>query len=301
MQALKNFFILIWRCSSSLGVYGELVTRGVGRGIGYLYILLVLSSSLWILPLLGKTPALSEEVVPVSKSLAEEIQKFYPPELEIAVERGELRANVTQPYFIPMPAKLKEVLDKEPSDSEWRARNAKHFIEIDTNARVEDYLQRESLVLITKRSIVVPDKEKGLEVKTIPRNESFVLNRAIYDSYVPKVLYYIEMLPWFVSVAAPVCLIGLWFIIPCFTIVAYLFYLLFTSLLLRLLVVVLGARLSYGQIYAVSFYGLTPVILFQSIWESYGSFPSFLFSILFLGWMGFVCAALARDKQSQKA
>lgn len=300
MQTIKNVFVLIWRCSTSVRVYQDLANKSVWRGSCYLYFLLFLSASLWVLPLIGDTSALGQRAIPFTKSLTGELPNFFPPDLEIVVEHGELRANVAQPYYIPFPALLKELIDADPPEPGSRLSKAKHFIEIDTNAGIEDYLKRESVFLVTKHSLVMPDNKKEFEVKPIPRDESFVLNKAVFDSYLPKVLYYIEELPSFISIMGPVVLTGLWFLAPCVILTEYLCYLLVTSFVLKVVSVLIDSKLSYGRIFAISLYGLTPVIILQSLLQHYVTFPTFLFSAIFLGWMSAVLLTLARDSRAKQ-
>lgn len=299
MRAIKNFFVLIWRCLTSVGVYRELLSKSVGQGAFYLLLLLSLITLRLGVSLLGIIPKLNKDLVSFAQELATEVPKFYPPELEIVVENGEVRTNVPQPYYIPVPAVLRRLLDHEAGNGDTRMSTFKHFIEIDTNAGNEDYLNREALILVTKRSVVGPDKKKGFEVKAIPSDESFVLNRAVYDSYVPQALFYIEKAPWFASLGLPVVLLCLWLIVPALWVGWMLLYLLFTSLLALVISIVLGGKLSYGRIYVLSLYGLTFPVVIEEIMKLVIPIPMFLFTALFLGWMSVVLAALARDSGSR--
>jgi hypothetical protein len=284
----------MWRCSTSPGVYQELATKSFGQGVSYLYFLLVLTTLVTILPLLGAVRGLKDKAGVVSDSLKQEVQEFYPDDLEVVLERGELRANVPQPYDIPFPEKIKEMIDADPPSEDSRFRNMKHLIEIDTNAQIEDYWERGAVFLVTKHSIIFPDKDKGLKVRSFSGSDDFTLNKGVYDSYVPTAVKWIDRIPWFISVGIPLLLLFWAFIGPGFSIIGHLGYLLLTSVFLLVVAAVLRSKWSYGRIFTVSLYGLTLPIVISTLWGLCCSFPPFLFSIVFVGWMSVVIAKSSR-------
>jgi len=288
MASIKSFLSLIFLCITSLDAYTELSTRRFGKGLVYLYLLLVLTTVVSSSPVLLTMYGLKAQAGAVSDSLKQEVKEFYPPELEIVLENGEVRANVPQPYDIPIPKKIQEVIEEDSANADTRLRNFKHLIEIDTNARIEDYEKRGAIILLTKDSLVFPDKESGLTVRSLANSKNFTLNRAVYDSYVPEATKWIDRIPWLVSVGIPLLVLCWSLVGPCFNVIGYLGYLLLTSLPLLLLAAVLRSGFSYKRIFSTSIYGLTPAILISTVWGIVGSFPPFFFSIIFLSWMSII-------------
>jgi Protein of unknown function (DUF1189) len=296
MQSIKNFFALMWRSSTSPGAYRDFATRRFGQGVSYLYFLLVVTTLVTGAPSLGLVRGLQGEAGDIVESLKQGVQEFYPSELEVVLEKGELRANVAQPYDIPFPKKLKELIDADPPSDDIRFRNMKHLIEIDTNAQIDDYWERGAVFLVTKNSIIFPDKSKGLKARTFSAVDDFILNKGVYDSYVPTAIKWIDRIPWLISVGVPLLLLLWAFIWPCFSIIGYLGYLLLTSVFLLLFALVLRSTWSYGKIFSVSLYGLTLPIVISTAWGLCCSFPTFLFSIIFVGWMSVVMVRSSRAR-----
>ncbi len=299
MQSIKKFFVFVWRCSTSLGVYKELATRSFGQGVAYLYFLLVVSTFVASVPLLGSVYGLREQAANMTASLQQELADFYPPELEVVLEAGELRANVAQPYDIPMPKKIQEIIDAEPPTDDARFRSIKHLIEIDTNAQVDDYQERGALVLITKHSVIFPDKKEGFRVRSFSASDNFTLNKSVYDSFLPGAMKWVDRIPWLVSVGIPLLVLCWAFVGPCFSIFVYLGYLLITSVFLLIVAAVMGSKLSYGRIFSLSLYGLTLPIVMSTILGLLGTMPMFLFSIIFLGFMVIVVVSKGRETPSK--
>lgn len=294
MRSIKNFFALIWRCSTSISVYRELSTRRFGQGLAYLYFLLVVSSLVTAVPVLGIVNGLKDKAGTLSASLKQEVINFYPPELEIVLERGELRANVAQPYDIPIPKKLQETIDDEPPTADSRFRDIRHLVEIDTNAQVDDYKERGALILITRHNVIFPDKKEGFRVRSFKPTDDFTLNKAVYDSYLPEAVKWIDRIPWLVSVGVPLLVLCWAFVGPCFSIIGYLGYLALTSVFLLLLSAVIRGNVSYGRIFSTSMYGLTLPIIISTVWALGGTTPTFLFSLIFLGLMTVVLVRVSR-------
>jgi hypothetical protein len=285
---MKNFFDLVWRCSTSLSVYRELSTKRFGQGLAYLYFLLVVTTLVTALPILVSILGFKGQAAGIAEALKQEALEFYPSELEVVIENGELRANVAQPYNIPMPKKMQEMIDADPPSSDARFRNIRHLIEIDTNAQVDDYEERGALVLITKHNLIFPDKKEGFRVRSFSPSDNFTLNKSVYDSYLPVAVKWIDWIPWLVLVGGPILVLSWVFVGPCFSIFVYLGYLLLTSVFLLVLAAVMRSKLSYGRIFSTSLYGLTLPIVFSTIWGIFGTMPTFFFSLIFLAFMSVV-------------
>lgn len=298
MQSIRNFFRLVWRCALSVDVFPELLSKRVMQGATYLYFLFLLTTCLSVVPSIVKAPTFFNVPSSITEGLADVFQNVYPPELEIVVERGELRANVPQPYYIPVSPELRKWLDAKFPQSDAHTRNAKNLIEIDTNAGADDYLKRESLVLVTKHYLVLPDREAGFEVKKFASDENFVLNKAEFDKYFPMLKYLMGILPWLIWLMSPLFLIAVLIFVPAVMVGWYLCYLLIPCVFLLILATVLRLKISFGEIFVVSIYGLTLPVIIKSIWEYAIPFPIFLFSIIFLGWMSVVFVSLARGSRS---
>jgi hypothetical protein len=304
MQAIKNFFRRILLTSISPASYRELLEKSFWRGFWYLYFLLTLFSFIPVFTHLSYLDTAHEGAVVLTESIKQNVKTLYPQELEVTVTRGEVSTNVAEPYYIDLPKPLKDFIDDELSkekEEKLGNMNIRHLVAIDTAGKAEDFLRYESVVLLTKHSVVYPDKDSNkngaFKISPIPPSENFLMNKDVYNQFLVAALPYVDLIPKAVDIGVPLLMVAYPLIVPGGQICNYLIYLLFTSLVLLIVATVTNRPYSYGKIYVLSLYGVTLPAIVYEVYDLVGHMPTFLFSGIFLLLMTLVLLALPKTEK----
>lgn len=282
MQWLRTFTEDLRNSLCDRSFYRSLLKRTFGRGVKYLYTLLVLIAFVWIVTaciglfkLARYTPELVANVTTYARTA-------YPPELVVTIREGELSTNVEEPFFIDAPVTIPD----ENADEEMEI---KHWIAIDTSASVEDYFRYESLVLVGKTWIVVPDKNNDtlgtIRVLPLESIEEFTLNRAVYDSWLAKIIPFLGILQPLAYGGIVILLLAGPFVLGGFMLLGKLISLLLLSLLGLLIAAILKTGLGYKQVYTLSLYAITWPILYSVIADILSFHIPFAYTAIYLVWM----------------
>lgn len=306
MQTIKNFFRRILLTSISPASYGELLEKSFWKGFWYLYFLLTLFSFIPVFTHLGYLGTAHDGAVAITESIKQNVKTLYPQELVVTVTHGEVSTNVTEPYYIELPKQLKDFIDDELSKDEDKkgksgGMNIRHLVAIDTAGKAEDFLRYESVVLLTKHSVVYPDKDSNkngaFKISPIPSTENFLMNKYVYNQFLDTALPYVDIIPKAVDIGVPLLMVAYPLIVPGGQICNYLIYLLVTSLILLIVATVTNRPYSYGKIYVLSLYGVTLPAIINEGFDLVGEMPTFLFSGIFLILMTVVLLALPQAEK----
>src|SRR3989338_3781708 len=290
MKRLKTFAHRVWISATAPASYAQFLKQNFSAGVKYLYALLLTISAFWVIfgliAFLIAFPTLRGAFA----EIREELPGFYPQELVVTLKDGEISTNVREPYFIDVPKRWEKIL----AGSDY-----KHFVAFDTKGNIEDYATYQSVVLVTESHVVVPDKNEGLRVIPLEETqEDFTMNRRKYDQFLMIATPLLQKAPTLLVGAAIVTSLVLPFIAAGLQLAWYMFYLLFAVLIVWVIAQIANRKLRYGQLYHLSLHGLTLPLLVTTITGKIGlSFP-FLFSLIFLVWMGAVLMALPKKQKS---
>ncbi|TSC59087.1 MAG: Uncharacterized protein Greene041619_109 [Candidatus Peregrinibacteria bacterium Greene0416_19] len=298
MQTIQRFFERVWLSMTRPSSYKELLGKPFASGAWYLYWFLFLTSLISIVPaslaLFAAAPAAGGFV----DELKADVRALFPSELTVTVEDGEVRTNVQEPYYIDMPERWKNAMEKHRNANEDKDKSEEfqHLVAIDTAASAEDYPRYQSLALVTARSIIFRDKNGGYRVQPIGKEVTMMINRQRYQEMTGKVLPYLEYATGFIVAGGIFLLLLAPFAAAGFRLAGYLIYLLVTSVLLFWLGLIMKKKILYADLYKLSFYGLSLPIVYGLVARLVG-FPSpYIFTLLFLVWMGGVIRHLPKAK-----
>lgn len=289
MNTIKAFFARITQCSIDPSSYRLVRAKGLGSAYGYLYCLLVLTwyvSVLWI-------SAMIVNVMPTVKRVALDMEQtiptLYPDKLILTVESGSLSTNVREPYIIKMPehwASFVRGLAMELPTN---------LVVIDTNAAAEDYEALDTAFLLTEKYGVVKDKDNG-QLRMFPYGEygdakTVVEKRDVVNLFNLGVREMKKAYPT-IKTFSIVALAVSPFTLATFSLLWWMFILLIGSLLLYFASSMAKWNYTYGEIYKLSVYGATPVIILGMLLWIVGTPLPWLLPAFFLVWMWVVLKKL---------
>lgn len=272
------------RSLSDITYYREIIKTNFFFSLKYLYMLLV--ALLFIQGLLFAISAFTflPKAPDFIKTARSRLTQAYPTELTVKVAKGEVTTNVKEPYFIDIP----ELKDNETG--------FKHLITIDTQATIDDYKSYDSLVLVTKKAIVYPDRNRGdlssYTVTYLEDAKDVTINKALYDSLVNKILPFLDMLPTILIVLAVLGIVLFPILFGVLMLIWKLLFLAIMSLILWLISNIFKNDLKYDKIFQLGMHGLTLPILLTFLLELFSIHIPNLYTVGFLLWMVIILAKI---------
>ncbi|OGJ58070.1 hypothetical protein A2881_05000 [Candidatus Peribacteria bacterium RIFCSPHIGHO2_01_FULL_55_13] len=236
------------------------------------------------------------------------VPDLYPVELVLTFSGAELSTNVEEPYVLPLPPKWEAALlsseDEQDEEDDEDEPQFTHLLVIDTTATVEEYPEYETAVLLTKTAVIARD-DNGLRVVFYrefqkPGTSPIIINRELYNEVTAKALPFLDFIPAIIFTLAVFAVLLLPWIAAPFILLGYLLYLLVFTLLAWVLAAIMSRKFTYGELYKLGMYGLTPAILIEWVLHWFHTGIAMLFSLIFLVTMGIVIHAFPK-KGSKKA
>lgn len=290
---MSTFFTRIWLCCTSPSSYKELKAKSFWSGFWYLYWLLVVTTFLSAITFAVQATVFMPQIKTWIEEAKETVPGLYPEELILTLSGGQLSTNVEEPYVFPLPAGWEAAMThraKEDEKDEEDGPALKHVLMIDTTATVEQYPEYETVVLLTKTAAIAREKNA---IKVMLYSEfqkdgvaPIIMNREVYTQVTQKALPFLDFIPTIIVTIALVAVLLLPWIGAAFGALGYLLYLLVFTLLAWLIAATMGRKFTYGELYRLGFYALTPAIIIGWIshWLDLGF--SMLFTLIFLVTMG---------------
>lgn len=182
--------------------------------------------------------------------------EIYPADLVIDIKDGKASINQPEPYFISVPASLRESMGKA---------GIFNLLVIDTVTpfNVDQLDEYGALVWLMKDGIAVKSNQRNGEVRTysLSQAKDFTITRQKFDKLMVKIQPYTKFA---VNFSGPILFV--FFIIAVF--IAGLFrmvYLLLFAVVTYIIGKLMKAKLTYGQSYKVSMYAVTLGILIDLV------------------------------------
>jgi len=201
---------------------------------------------------------------------------YYPDNLEITVKNGKVSTNVSEPYFIKIPAELKN--SNRGTITKPAAGEIENLLVVDTKnpATIDLFNGYKTAALLSRDSFAYYDNGA---VKIQPLRQEFngVITKAKVSMAVNKITPYLKILP---IVLAPIIFI--------FSFIGFvltkLIYLIFGALIIWIILKAMKKDAGYGKAYQLGLHAITlGVILEAVVFRFYPNleFP-FLFTFLML-------------------
>lgn len=265
MRKIQTFFYILRRSLLDFDYYQELLNVKFTFSLKYLYVLLILTSFLALIPFTIATISVIPKIPQFTTKLKDSAKNFFPNDLVIKIKDGQLSTNSKEPVYLDGEL----VID--------------HLVTIDTNAHIEDYPKFKTMFLVTKTAIVMP-KSNG-------RNEIYYLNEITNETTIDKNQYnlFTSQTEPLLNYATPIILLllaAILLIFPIFTagsaIILHLIRLLFVSSICFIIVKLIKITISFKQIYKLAIHASTLPILFFTFLSIFNLSPQFPFGFSLL-------------------
>jgi len=262
---MLNFFKNIVKSVYNPTFYKELETRSTWASVRY-----YLGLSVIIAVILGASTAalLSPLVVAFLGQAKPVVLDIYPKDLVITIKSGSAASNVSEPYFIKMPDKMKQF---------FGATSTINLAVIDTREKADQskFASFNTLSLVAKDGVMLLKGENGVAGTTFqPYTSDFVMKHDVYVDFVNKVAGFGDKLP-IVMLVSLIVGFFLWGVVR-------MLYLLLAALLVYLMFKARKMPVAYGQSYRIALHAATVPILVNLILAFFTFNPSILSTMPFL-------------------
>ncbi len=279
MSKLFTFIRTFWKSISSFSYYKEVVAARFAFSFKYFLLFSFLLGTIL-------TVSISTVVIPTVGNfinrLSKRIYDLYPPNLIVTLKNGEVTTNAAEPIRVPIPFEL--FTDVPPAVSDQKQT---YLVTLDTKAQLADFQTSQSLLFVTKDTLVMQDNNGGYRVYPLKDTADFTLDKSKIDAFLRQIT------PLFKYV--PLLLVSLFFfmfvvILP----ISRLVSLVFLTVPLLIAAQLLKVSLSYKKLYQLGLHGLTLPALIQISMSVFGlnSPIPFFNSLLYLLYGLIILAAL---------
>lgn len=299
MNKLKTFWMVFKRSLIDPSYYKAVIAAPTSFSIKYLAFLIFITSLalslffvLSIARQLPKIPAFTQSIKTAAYSL-------YPPQLILMMKNFELSTNVREPFAIPFPAEMR---DKIASKDD---RITANLVVIDTKGAVEDFSKYNTLILVTKKSVVGQDSKNSKNVyffSDYPQlKDGGTFDKKSYDLIMQNLEPYLA----YIQPIAYIGIVLLIFIIPFMltvvTLIGKLILMLIWGFATWILSKILSIELTYAQAYRVSIHAFTPIFILD-IAKDFAKIkvPGLLMFVLFILFVGYILKSAHLKGTSKK-
>jgi hypothetical protein len=272
-RKLKFFLDTVVKSLTKFSYYKEIEKAKFSFSLKYLFFLFYILSLITSIVLAASLAVLVIPNAPKFISLVEsKAISIYPDNLVVDIKNGQVASNQIEPYFITLP------------------NSGDHFITIDTKADPRNYKNEKTAILITKDSVVVPDKNNtAYRVYPIDPSTNFTINKSSYEKVVSQIIPYLKYAEPALIVIA-LLLVFVWPVIAAaFSLIAQLVYLAIFSAIFFIITKLMKKDLKFKKIYQFTIHASTLPILLSFIVSAIGiHMPSLLGSAILFVFMTLV-------------
>lgn len=178
------------------------------------------------------------------------VKQYYPEQLVVRIEKGEVSVNVPEPFIVPSKAETPLTLNGKP---------VKNLIVIDTQSDFESdkFNNYDTFALLTKHELATEDDNGKITIQDLRGFPSVVIDQAILLSWVEKI---ISSLTVFIPIGILLTLLALFV-----GFVAYVVPLLLFSLIPYLAAKIKKTPLTYSGAYKMSLYAVVPALALKTL------------------------------------
>ncbi len=282
---MKNFFSTLIKSLYNPEFYQGIPENRTGDAVkyflGFIFVVAVLFSIMPMVIGLGFFLAAHNEA---DQGYAQ-VRGFYPSDLVVKINQGEISINQPEPYLIPTPSSwVNGLSDGGRRSSGFRIEN---LIVFDTAKPIasEDFEADQTLVIVGKNEIGMYDPNKSkveiYDLKNLGLHENITIDQSMYTGFLDQAWKVLRGVAIFCIVLLPV------FLFFGFGI-GYAAYLLFGVLFIWLAFHICNRPYTYGQSYKTGLYLLTLPIILNFLFPVVFIIPfSFTLLLAILTWLNF--------------
>ncbi|MFC1711652.1 DUF1189 family protein [Patescibacteria group bacterium] len=264
MRKLNTFLYVFKNSAFKPSYYSDVIKAPFKFSLKYfLFLFLTLS----LLTSLAISFFINQDVKPFVNKLESQLPSFYPSELTIKVENGQVKTNVAEPFFIPLrpeyfPDDISKDLKKLP---------IQNILVIDTQADPGNISEYQTFALLTKDAIAFQQDRNEIRIQSLKDIKDFTINEQRVLDVVKKILPYFR---WII----PVIILILMLIIPSITIASKLIYLLLISIISFIIIKLLKhKKIGYKKALQVNLHAITLPTIVVAFFQLLGVNPQIPF------------------------
>lgn len=236
MRKLSLFNRTLWKSLFSFRYYHDVVAAPFNFSFKFF---LAFSMFLGIIITISLGLAIYSPVQQFTNRFKERAYALYPQDLIITTKDGKLTTNATEPYHFSIPFEL--FLPQAPAISDEKQ---KYLVTIDTKANPGAYDESQSIFLVTRDSLVVPENTEDFRVIPLQELDDVTINKANTDAILKNLLPVVHLLFPTLMIFAGLVLFIIWPIARLLSLVIFAFMILpFTKLM--------GLELPYKKIFQI--------------------------------------------------
>jgi hypothetical protein len=243
---INTFFSCLIKSFSSPAYYRDILNARFSFSLKYFLIFFFFYAVVGTVFVGIKTiPPLSHFI----KVFPSRIEAVYPQELEIYLKDGTISTNVQEPYALPLN-KIEEIFSEQVLGDSTMA-GIINLVVIDTqNGNTENFSNYQTVSLVTKKNIIMMDKDGVLKVYSIDPSINLTVNKALVSQIIGKVAPYLNYL-------TPLMVAAVFLALLTFPSGGYMFYLVFFAFVLWLFSRIVKSELSYTKSYQLGLHMCT--------------------------------------------
>lgn len=180
------------------------------------------------------------------------IERVYPDELKITIEKGVVRTNVPEPYYITVsPETFKgTIFEEKGKTSTYKSR----LLAIDTKGKAEDFDRYQSAALLTERSLVYYN-DGNVKIYSLRETDNMEVTKDSVRQGFDRLNNSLNLSTW---IRVGIAVIPFLLLIAVY--VGYWLLLLFYALFVFLMMKIFDARMGYGR--AIAFTGVLMMVTY---------------------------------------
>ncbi len=256
---LKN----IVRACFDKSFYVESQKDSFGRRFAHLYVLYFIVIVVSSLSIVNWYISERATIGMLPTRISQAVKELYPRDLVLRFENDELSINQPEPYVIPLPPQIAEVLgDDKPVTTD--------LVTIDTTASVDDFSSYDTDILATRKGVAVRGQNGKVEYYQYTEmlrevRQPFTFDIVSYTQIVNKAKPFIDALPAIIGYVLVMAGLFVLFVAPLIFVLGTLIFLLLLSLVGYLVASLIQRKHSYGYMYKLGMYSMIPIIILQEV------------------------------------
>lgn len=204
---------------------------------------------------------------PFIAQVKQTVPKFYPANLEVNIKNGQVKTNVSEPYFIPLdpelfPKELGQALKNQP---------IQNILVIDTQVEPSEIKKYQTFILLTKESVAFMADKGEIRIQSLQDIKDMTVNQKVVKDLWQQASPVLDKV-------IPFLIIILFLIIPPATIVGKFIYLVFLSFLTWIMALIFKAKkVNYPKALQINLQAITLPTVITALFQVLGAVPKIPF------------------------
>jgi hypothetical protein len=292
MKQLKTWAYVFKRSVTDPLYYNDILKTDFWFSLRYLFVLLFFIALILTVKFAISVASVLPKVDTFTQKGVVILREAYPDDLSLTIMNGKLYTNVEEPYYIDSLPEIGNVMKDTVYD---------HFITIDTQGILDEYIQYKTLILVTQDGVIYPSRSRSKSY-TQPQvfffsqiKQNGTLNKRAYNEIVNRVEPYVRYIKPALIVTLFIGIILLPFLISSFLVLGKLIQLLLLTIIIFVIARLMKVGLRYSQLYRLGIHGLTASIVAVAVMDGFAIQHRYIYTALFFLFMVVVLSKIEKS------